>query len=37
VFDHETAEALVTERGWTVEEYADWQVDALQRLMFRPR
>jgi AcrR family transcriptional regulator len=34
VFSHETAEALVTDRGWTVEQYADWQVDALQRLLF---
>jgi AcrR family transcriptional regulator len=37
VFSHETAEALVTERGWTVEEYADWQIDTLQRLLLRPR
>jgi AcrR family transcriptional regulator len=37
VFSHETAEALVSDRGWTADQFADWEVDALQRLLLRRR
>ncbi|MGY1632575.1 TetR/AcrR family transcriptional regulator [Geodermatophilus sp. SYSU D01186] len=33
VFSHAPAVALIWERGWTVEEYADFLVDAVERLL----
>lgn len=35
VFTSETADNLQHGRGWTVEEYADWLVDTLDRLVLR--
>ena len=33
LFSHVPADNLVTRRGWTVEEYADFLVDAVERLL----
>ncbi|GAA4697707.1 hypothetical protein GCM10023215_40020 [Pseudonocardia yuanmonensis] len=35
VFTTETMDALVRGRGWSVERYADWIVDAVDRLLLR--
>lgn len=35
VFDHGTSDKLIGERGWTLEEYADWLVDSVRRLLLR--
>lgn len=35
-FGHETAAALIDERGWTVDEYADWLVETLERVLLVP-
>ncbi|MFD2093479.1 TetR/AcrR family transcriptional regulator [Blastococcus deserti] len=37
VFAHPTSDALVGGRGWDVEQYADWLVDALERLLLDRR
>lgn len=37
VFSHETAAALLEERGWSPESYADWLVDTIDRLLLEPR
>jgi len=33
VFSHETADALIGGRGWTVAQFAEWLVDTFQRLL----
>ena len=33
VFGHATADELIGERGWTLEEYCDWLVDSVRRLL----
>ncbi|SNS92110.1 transcriptional regulator, TetR family [Geodermatophilus saharensis] len=35
VLSESTADALLTRRGWTVEQYADWLADAIDRLLLR--
>ena len=35
VLSEATADALISRRGWTVEQYADWLVDAFDRLLLR--
>ena len=35
VLSEATADALIDRRGWTLEEYADWLVDAFDRLLLR--
>ena len=35
-FLHETAAALLGERGWSPETYADWLIDALDHLLLEP-
>jgi hypothetical protein len=32
-FSHETGAALIDDRGWSPERYADWLVDAFDRLL----
>lgn len=33
VFDHETIDALIRHRGWSVENYADWLIDTFALLL----
>jgi hypothetical protein len=35
VFASDTADRFLGDRGWTVERYADWLVDAIDRLLLR--
>jgi hypothetical protein len=35
VLSEATADALIDRRGWTLEQYADWLVDAFDRLVLR--
>jgi AcrR family transcriptional regulator len=35
VFDHASSDALIEGRGWTLEEYCDWLVDGVDRLLLR--
>ena len=35
VLSETTADALIDRRGWTVDEYADWLIDAFDRLLLR--
>jgi AcrR family transcriptional regulator len=35
VLSETTANALIDRRGWTVDEYADWLIDAFERLLLR--
>jgi hypothetical protein len=35
VLTESTADALLSRRGWSVEEYADWVADAVDRLLLR--
>ncbi len=35
VFDHGASDALMGERGWSLEEFADWLVDSVERLLLR--
>jgi hypothetical protein len=32
----ELADSLIRVRGWTVEEYADWMAEAVERLLLTP-
>lgn len=36
IFSHDAATALMDERGWSAERWADWVVDTLQRLFLDP-
>jgi AcrR family transcriptional regulator len=35
VFGHAASDDLVGERGWTLEEYCDWLIDGVDRLLLR--
>src|SRR5215207_2765724 len=35
VLSEATADALIDRRGWTLDQYADWLVDAIDRLLLR--
>jgi hypothetical protein len=35
VLSEATADALIERRGWTLDQYADWLVDAFDRLLLR--
>jgi hypothetical protein len=35
VFGHEAGDALLEQRGWTLEEYCDWLIDSVDRLLLR--
>jgi AcrR family transcriptional regulator len=35
VFSDATADAFIEARGWTLDEYADWLVDAFDRMLLR--
>jgi AcrR family transcriptional regulator len=35
VFDHTASDTLIDARGWTLEEYCDWLVDSVERLLLR--
>ena len=35
VLGEATADALINRRGWTVEQYADWVADSIDRLLLR--
>ncbi|MFI7129558.1 hypothetical protein ACIBQ1_27935 [Nonomuraea sp. NPDC050153] len=34
-FKEQTADAFLLDRGWTLADYADWFVDAVDRLLLR--